>query len=188
MSSELEAAKRAARVRARGVRAGCDPGGGAALAAHVLGAGVVPAGVVSGFWPIGDEIDIRPLLMGLHDRGCQVVLPEVVAPGRGLRFRLWVPGEQLVPGRYGTAHTEGPELVPDTLLIPLLAFDRRGGRLGYGGGYYDRSLHALPGRLLIGCAYAAQEVPAVPTGPHDIALHKVATESGVIDCRVIDSP
>ncbi|MES2713920.1 MAG: 5-formyltetrahydrofolate cyclo-ligase, partial [Pseudomonadota bacterium] len=71
---------------------------------------------------------------------------------------------------------------PDAVLVPLLAFDRAGGRLGYGGGYYDRTLAGLPGAIAIGCAFASQEVPEVPTGPHDWRLPMVATEAGLIRC------
>jgi 5-formyltetrahydrofolate cyclo-ligase len=74
-------------------------------------------------------------------------------------------------------------LAPDFLLVPLLAFDRAGRRLGYGAGYYDRTLAALPGRPAIGCAYAVQEVEAVPAGPQDARLDAVATERGVIVCE-----
>jgi 5-formyltetrahydrofolate cyclo-ligase len=76
----------------------------------------------------------------------------------------------------------GEILVPDMLLIPLLAFDASGGRLGYGGGFYDRTLAALPARLRVGCAFAVQQVDAVPVGPYDIRLDVVATEDGIVRC------
>ena len=90
----------------------------------------------------------------------------------------------MIAERFGTLRPDGPEIVPDLLFVPLLAFDRRGRRLGYGGGYYDRTLAALPGAIAVGCAFAAQEMDEVPAGPHDIALDAVATEREVIDCRL----
>ncbi len=89
------------------------------------------------------------------------------------------PGVALLPGRWGTTHPDGPEAEPDFLLVPLLAWDGAGRRLGYGGGYYDRTLAALPGRFRLGCAFACQRVDEVPAGPHDPLLDAVATEEGV---------
>ena len=94
--------------------------------------------VVSGFWPLGDEIDIRPLLHALHDRGHAIVLPVTPRRGEALTFRGWQPGDVLLPERFGTMRPVGEVRVPDMLLIPLLAFDSGGRRLGYGGGFYDR--------------------------------------------------
>jgi 5-formyltetrahydrofolate cyclo-ligase len=88
----------------------------------------------------------------------------------------------MVPERFGTLRPIGELLIPDMLLIPLLAFDANGGRLGYGGGFYDRTLAALPGRFRLGCAFAAQQVDSVPVGPYDIRLDAVATENGIIRC------
>ena len=99
-----------------------------------------------------------------------------------LAFRLWRPGDALIPERFGTARPTGEERAPDFLLVPLLAFDRRGGRLGYGAGYYDRTLPLLAPCFAMGCAFAAQEVPAVPMGPYDIPLDAIATEREVIRC------
>ncbi len=184
MLSDLLAAKRAAREQALSRRAVCDPACGALLAAHVLKRRPPPENsVVAGFWPLPAEIDIRPLLLALAERGNPVVLP--VTPRRGfpLKFRRWSPGAPLLPGRFGTQHPDGPELRPNLLFVPLLAFDRTGRRLGYGAGYYDRTLAALSGALAIGCAFAAQEMDEVPAGPADIRLAAVATERGFIDCR-----
>jgi 5-formyltetrahydrofolate cyclo-ligase len=143
-----------------------------------------PGAVVSGFWPIGREIDIRPLLLALHERGHKVVLPVTPKRGNPLTFRLWRPGDVLQPERFGTFRPIGDEAVPDFLLVPLLAFDRRGHRLGYGAGFYDRTLAGLPeGRDALGVAYAGQEVPEVPAGPTDMRLDAVATDNGVIFCK-----
>ena len=139
--------------------------------------------MVSGFWPIGQEIDIRPLLLTLHQRGHRIVLPETPKRGNPLIFRLWYPGAAMVAERFGTSRPDGPVLTPDFLLVPLLAFDRRGYRIGYGAGYYDRTLAGLPGRFRLGVAYSAQELDEVPAGPYDECLDAVATEQAVIFCK-----
>jgi 5-formyltetrahydrofolate cyclo-ligase len=164
-------------------RAGCNPAWGTRLAQHVLAQMPPPDGaVVSGFWPLDGEIDIRPLLMALYGRGHSIVLPETPPLGNPLIFRLWRPGVEMLPERFGTLRPNGERCDPDVLFVPLLAFDRAGRRLGYGGGYYDRTLARLPGRLAIGCAYAAQELDVVPAADHDARLHAVATERGVLRC------
>ncbi len=151
------------------------------FSAHVLAhCPPVTGAIVSGFWPIGDEIDVRPLMLALAQFGHELCLPETPKRGLPLIFRRWVPGEALVAGRFGTSHPVGDVVVPDFVLVPLLAFDRAGNRLGYGGGYYDRTLTGLPGAFRLGCAFACQEVPAVPVGPKDERLDAVATELGVI--------
>ncbi len=181
---DLTEAKRAARARAKAVRAGFDPALGERLGAHVLCTCPPPAGAtVAGFWPIGEEIDIRPLLETLHKRGHPIVLPVTGKRGERLVFRLWRPGDALALEPFGTVRPNGAVREPDFLLAPLLAFDRAGYRLGYGAGYYDRTLAALPKAFALGCAYAAQEVPRVPAGPHDVRLDAVATQDGVIFCK-----
>jgi 5-formyltetrahydrofolate cyclo-ligase len=151
------------------------------LAAHVLRDLPPPPGaVVAGFWPIGVEIDIRVLLIALHERGHPVLLPETPPRGNPLIFRHWQPGIAMIAERFGTSRPDGEVRVPDWLFVPLLAFDRGGRRLGYGGGYYDRTLAGLPGAVAVGCAYAAQELDVVPAGEYDARLAAVATECGVI--------
>jgi 5-formyltetrahydrofolate cyclo-ligase len=180
-SPDLSEAKRIARTAAMARRAGCDPALGSLLAQNVLRDCPPPAGaVVSGFWPIDHEIDIRPLLISLHSRGHDIALPVTPRRGKPLTFRLWRPSDELIPERFGTMRATGPEATPDFLLVPLLAFDPRGHRLGYGAGYYDRTIEALPDAFTLGCAYAIQQVPEVPAGPHDKPLGAVATEQGVI--------
>ena len=181
--TSLDDAKRALRAAALRARAGHDAlACGRALAGHVLDRMPPAAGaVVSGFWPLGEEIDIRPLLEALVERGHLVVLPVTPRRGLPLTFREWTPGSPMEPERFGTLRPIGPERVPDWLFVPLLAFDRSCHRLGYGAGYYDRTLAALPpSRVAVGCAYAAQQVDAVPVGPYDVALDAVATEQGII--------
>lgn len=161
-------------------RATQDPAAGVRLAGHVLrDAAPKPGQSVAGFWPIGTEIDIRPLLHALHDLGHAILLPITPPRGEPLSFARWRPGDAMCPERFGTVRPIGEAGIPDVLLVPLLAWDGRGRRLGYGGGYYDRTLAALPGRLAIGCAYSAQRVAEVPAGPHDVPLDAVATEAGL---------
>lgn len=137
--------------------------------------------IVSGFLPIGSEIDLHPLMRALSNRGCRVVLPCVVKAGVPLVFRYWREGDPLVTESFGTrAPDPNAEAAdPDILLVPMLAFDRRGYRLGYGGGFYDRSLAALRSRKPVtaaGVAYAGQEIQEVPIGPFDQPLDWVITD------------
>jgi 5-formyltetrahydrofolate cyclo-ligase len=178
----LDEAKRAARAAALAARAGCDPARGAALV-DIVAPVVPPGAVVAGFWPLPGEIDVRPLLAALHEAGHRLCLPQTPARGRPLSFHRWQPGDRLHAGRFGTHAPDSLPVEPTLLLVPLLAFDRRGRRLGYGAGYYDRTLSALPGVRSIGCAFAAQEIPAVPAGPHDVPLGAIATECCLIPIR-----
>jgi len=141
------------------------------------------AAVVSGFWPIREEIDPRGLLEALHGLGVALALP--VVTGEGLVFRAWRLGDVLVPAGFGLLQpsTEAPVVEPAVMLVPLLGFDRGGGRIGYGRGYYDGAIARLRPRLTIGLAFAVQEVATVPREPHDMALDRVLTENGMIDCR-----
>lgn len=177
---ELAEQKAALRAEILGLRVGWNPDVGAQLAAHVLAAGLMPPGaVVAGFWPMPHEIDIRPLLHGLHERGHVIGLPETPPRGKKLVFRAWTPQSEMVRGRFGTLFPVGDVIVPDFILVPLVAFDATGHRLGYGGGYYDRTLAELPNAFRLGCAYAAQEMAHVPVEETDLHLHAVATEDGV---------
>ncbi|GGX70419.1 5-formyltetrahydrofolate cyclo-ligase [Litorimonas cladophorae] len=136
---------------------------------------------VAGFAPINDEIDIWPLLHHLHGAGRQIVLPVITAPATPLRFRLWTPDCEMATDRYGVQFpAKGPFLTPQLILVPLLAFTADGRRLGYGGGYYDRTLAALRSQsdvFACGVAYAGQEVPELPTDAHDARLDAVLTET-----------
>jgi len=137
--------------------------------------------VVSGFWPIKDELDIRPLLIELHNDGCQLALPTVVGKGQPLVFRAWRPGDALEAGVFGTLHPSAKREVvePDALIVPLLACDEEGWRLGYGGGFYDRTLARLRRMkeiVAVGVAFDAQLVPEVPHGPEDQRLDWLLTD------------
>jgi 5-formyltetrahydrofolate cyclo-ligase len=181
----LQAAKAAARKLARAKRATLtNIEAPARLAEAMLAQHAPPKGaIIAGYWPMGDEMDPRPLMLALASRGHAIALPVTPPRGQPLAFRAWAPGAALQPGPMGTSEpVAGEELRPDVLLVPLLAFDRAGRRLGYGGGYYDRTLAALPGAKPIGIAYAAQEMAEVPAGPQDMRLPLIATESGVIIC------
>jgi len=135
---------------------------------------------VSGYVPMGDEIDDMVLLARLHALGHVCALPVVVAPGAPLLFRRWRPGDTLVPGvwKIPMPPEDAETVVPDVLLVPLLAFDAAGYRLGYGGGYYDRTLAALrpKGAVAVGVAFSGQQVAAVPHEDHDERLDWVVTE------------
>jgi 5-formyltetrahydrofolate cyclo-ligase len=144
-----------------------------------------PATAVSAYWPKASELDMRPLLHRLHDAGHRCLLPVVVGRGRPLLFRRWTPEARLVEGvfRVMTPDPAAAEGMPAFLVCPLLAFDRRGFRLGYGGGYYDRTLHALRRAApvtAVGVGYAAQEVPAVPRNAGDAPLDGILTEAGPV--------
>ena len=136
---------------------------------------------VSAYWPIRDELDSKPLLIRLMDEGFVVGLPVVVGPELPLTFRRWEDGMPLYPAGLGTLEpgSDAPEVVPEIMVMPLLGFDRAGTRLGYGGAYYDRTLAAMtPKPLIVGYAFAAQEVERIPREPHDIGLDILITEGG----------
>lgn len=134
-------------------------------------------------WPLPGESDLRPVMQALHADGLCIALPEVTAKRRPLTFRLWQPDCVMQPGHHGTCHPEGPPVQPDVVCVPLLAFDRRGMRLGYGGGYYDRTLAALPRARAMGFGLSFQEVTCIPTGLYDVALPAIVTERELIRCR-----
>ena len=137
--------------------------------------------VVSGFWPMAEELDIRPLMIELHNQGCQLALPVVVAKRQPLVFRAWRPGDALEAGVFGTLHPSPKREVvePDALIVPLLAVDEEGWRLGYGGGFYDRTLLGLRARrrvTAVGVGFNAQLVDDVPHGPDDQRLDWLLTD------------
>ena len=171
---ELRAAMRATRKRL----AGLDPEASSRAAGHA--ADLPPGEVVAVYRAIGSEIDADALSMALIGLDRQLCLPVVVERDAPMIFRRWSPGEPLeldaagVPAPFPLAGT----VAPDLIVTPLLAFDAQGGRLGQGGGYYDRTFAALPEVVRVGFAYAGQEVENLPVEMHDIRLHGVLTERG----------
>ena len=146
-------------------------------------AGVTPGAAVSAYAAMGSEIDAFPLLMRLSSVGYRLCLPVITPLGNPLIFRSWAPGDVLVPRKWGIREpADAAALIePDVLLVPLLAFDAGGARLGYGGGYYDRTiarLRALKPVVAIGLAFDEQEIAAVPVEAHDERLDWVLTPSG----------
>ncbi|MBT0778572.1 5-formyltetrahydrofolate cyclo-ligase [Paracoccus versutus] len=173
------ALKHALRQAALAARAG--GGDDAALTRHLVAALAPHRGkVLAGYWPMRGEADPRPA-MAAHDG--PVCLPAVIGPARPLEFRAH--GDRLEPGRFGTLHppADSPLLRPDVLIVPLAGFDRAGHRLGYGGGFYDRTLARLRAEgavVAIGLAYAAQEIRAIPAEATDQPLDLIVTDRGVI--------
>jgi len=136
--------------------------------------------VLSGYMPMRTEIDPLPA-MAAHQG--PVGVPVIIAKATPLRFREWSPGAAMIEGTFkAMIPAEGAWLDPEVLIVPLLAFDAHGYRLGYGGGFYDRTLAGLRARgpvLAVGFAFAAQEVPEVPIDAFDQRLDAVVTEKGV---------
>ncbi|WP_034852066.1 5-formyltetrahydrofolate cyclo-ligase [Inquilinus limosus] len=188
--TELRDAKKAFRAAARERRAAYHrehgAGAGERLRDIALEAIALPrGGVVSGYLPIEDELDPLPLLAAAIDRGHAACVPVVQGKGQPLIFRDWTPGTQLVPGVFGVSvpAPSAPEWVPDLLFVPLLGFDRKGFRMGYGAGFYDRTLAKLRAErpvVAVGVGYAGQEVTAVPVGLHDEALDWIVTDREAI--------
>jgi 5-formyltetrahydrofolate cyclo-ligase len=169
---------RAAAFARRAEAFAAGQGRAAAILAEVLEAEA--GSVLSGYMPMRSEIDPLPA-MATH-RG-PVCVPVIEGKGLPLRFRAWTPGAVMVEGPFkALIPADGDWLEPEVLIVPLLAFDARGYRLGYGGGFYDRTLEGLRARgpvLAVGYAFAAQEVDAVPVDAFDQRLDAVVTERGV---------
>ncbi|MDB5543044.1 MAG: 5-formyltetrahydrofolate cyclo-ligase [Hyphomicrobiales bacterium] len=156
----------------------------AALIAARIAALPLPEGPVAAYWPIRSEADPRPAAALLRARGCAILLPCVMADR--LVFRLWNEDDALAKGELGMMEPspDARALAPATLLVPLAAFDRRGHRIGYGKGFYDRALGALGLVTTLGIAFATQEISLIPDEPHDHPLDFVVTEQETIDTRV----
>ena len=160
------------------------------IAARAFPVAVPPGAIVSGFMPLKSEINPLPLLRKLAAAGAQLALPVVDGKGKPLIMRGWTFGGPLASGVWGIREpmADAPKVDPDILIVPLLAFDRRGHRLGYGAGYYDMTLTALRARkpiVAVGIAHAAQEVDTVPITPRDARLDLVLTEREIIDFRSV---
>jgi 5-formyltetrahydrofolate cyclo-ligase len=141
-----------------------------------------PEDAIAGYWRIRDEADCQPILVRLMDGGQTVILPVVNGPEEPLEFRIWGADAPLYEAGFGTLAPSdlAPRCEPDLILMPLLGFDKAGTRLGYGGGYYDRTLATLRKRpMLVGLAFSAQAFEHIPRDTHDIPLDAVVTENGV---------
>lgn len=190
--SAVVSAKRELRERAKARRSAIPAEvrdqGAARVAGIGLGfASVDPPAVVSAFLAIGEEIDPAPLLERLHGEGWRTALPVMAGKGKPLLFRKWSMGEALETVMWGIRQPLATATLvePDVLLVPLLAFERSGVRLGYGGGFYDRTIQQLRSRrsiVTVGLAFSEQEVDAVPHLDYDQRLDWVLTPEGPIRC------
>ena len=142
-----------------------------------------PAGlVVSAYWPFRGEPDLKPLLKRLRERGATTALPVVVRKAQPLIFRAWRSGDKLERGVWNIPFpADGPEVVPDVAIAPVVGFDRRCYRLGYGGGFFDRTMASLPRKpRFFGVGYVEQEIATIFPQPHDIAMQAVVTEGEIV--------
>ena len=160
-----------------------------AIAARPFPLVIASGAIVSGFMPLRSEINPLPLLQKLGEAGASLALPAIVGRSKPLIMRAWQFGAPLDRGQWGIREPkpEAPEVDPDIVLVPLLAFDRAGHRIGYGAGYYDMTiarLRAIKPVTAVGIAFAAQEIAAVPATPRDARLDLVLTEHEVVDLRV----
>lgn len=158
-------------------------------AADFAALGCTPPAIVSAFHSFGEELDTGPLLRRLATAGFRLALPVMQGKNKPLIFRSWAPGDPMRRVQWGIEEPmeTAAAVEPDVLLVPLLAFDRHGWRLGYGGGYYDRTLRDLRARrsiVAVGLAFDAQEVDAVPHLDYDERLDWILTPSGAIRCQI----
>jgi 5-formyltetrahydrofolate cyclo-ligase len=184
--------KKVLRATMKRVRAEAVARHGAVACERIVGHGIGFAGVstpawVSGFLPIGEELDPAPLMARLAADGYRLCLPVMEAKGKPLLFRAWSPGDALEEVMWGIREplASAPLVEPDVLLSPLLAFDRFGYRLGYGGGFYDRTLarlRSLKTVVAIGLSLDEQKVDAVPHADYDERVDWVLTPSGPLRC------
>lgn len=151
---------------------------------------IPPAAIVAGYERFRGELDIRPAMLILGERGHTLCLPVIEAPDKPLFFRRWRAEDVLEQGRYGIPipPAGAPVFRPHVIVVPLVAFDRAGHRLGYGAGYYDRTIARLREAgeplLVIGVGYSQQEVERIPVGPHDQKLDIMITEKETIRVAV----
>ena len=187
IAEQKERLRQSAQSRRREVAQAAGSRAGAQLAAHaVSGFGHLAGYAMSGYLAIGTEIDVSPTMAALDERGLITALPVVTGPARPLLFRQWHGDMKLEAGPLGTRHPppSAPDVMPDLLIIPMLAFDLSGYRMGWGGGFYDRTLAALRRQkqvIAIGAAFAAQQVDKVPIDDHDARLDWIVTEAGLIE-------
>jgi 5-formyltetrahydrofolate cyclo-ligase len=186
---ELKAAlRREALARREALPAEMRAAAAQAIAARPFPIAVPAGAIVSGFMPLKSEINPLPLMRKLADGGAKLALPVVAGKGKPLTIRAFAIGDTLASGVWGIREPkpDAPEVLPDILLVPLLAFDRRGHRIGYGAGYYDMTIAEVrrqKSAVAVGIAFVAQEVDEVPTTPRDARLDLVLTEREIIDFR-----
>jgi len=191
-TARVEDSKAALRIEAQARRdalpAAARKAAAETIAVRKFPLAVAPGTIVSGFMPLKSEINPLPLLQRLADAGAQLALPVVAGRGKPLIMRAWQWGEPLAAGVWGIREPkpEAAEVEPDILLVPLLAFDRAGHRIGYGAGYYDLTIARLRARkpvTAIGIGFAAQEIAKIPATVRDARLDLVLTEREAIDLR-----
>jgi 5-formyltetrahydrofolate cyclo-ligase len=180
--------RRAALARRDALPAADRQAAAEAIAARAFPVPITTGAIVAGFMPMRSEINPLPLMRRLAAAGARLALPVVAGRGKPLIMRAWAFGEPLASGVWGIREPPpaAPEVAPDIAIVPLLAFDRAGHRIGYGAGYYDLTIAALRARqalVAVGLAFAAQEIAAVPASPRDAPLDLVLTEREVIDLR-----
>jgi len=188
IASEKEQLRREATARRDALSAEMRRAAADAIAARAFPLAIAPGVIVSGFMPLKSEINPLPLMQKLSEAGARLALPAIAGRGKPLIMRAWEFGAPLDRGQWGIREPqkEAPEVAPDILLVPLLAFNRAGHRVGYGAGYYDMTIGALRAKepvIAVGIAFAAQEVPKVPVTERDARLDLVLTELEVIDLR-----
>ncbi|MBT3307158.1 MAG: 5-formyltetrahydrofolate cyclo-ligase [Alphaproteobacteria bacterium] len=192
VGEEKQELRRLAKGRRGGWAAAAGEGAAERLAENFMraAAGFAPpldsTDSIAGFWPMADEINVRALLLRLFEDGCGVALPVVVGKDAPLIFRHWQPGLALENGDFGTHHPgpDAPQVSPRIVLVPLLAFDAQGQRLGWGGGFYDRTIARLRVRgpvIAVGVAYQAQLVDSVPVGANDEPLDWMVTDTDALE-------
>ena len=187
-SGQKELIRREALARRDALPAAERLAAGEAIASRRFPIAVPPGAIVSGFVPMRSEINPMALLKRLAAEGAKLALPVVARRGKPLIMRVWEFGAPLDTGVWGIRQpkAEAPEVDPDILIVPLLAFDRSGHRIGYGAGYYDMTINRLRGIkpiTAIGIGFATQEIPSVPATERDARLDLVLTEREIIDCR-----
>jgi 5-formyltetrahydrofolate cyclo-ligase len=188
ISNEKAELRVAAQARRDALPADVRKAAAETIAAQKFPLAIALGTLISGFMPLKSEINPLPLIQQLAEAGARLALPAIAGRGKPLIMRAWEFGAPLDRGQWGIREpkADAPEVEPDILLVPLLAFDRAGYRIGYGAGYYDMTIHrlrALKPVTAVGIAFAAQEVPKIPTTPRDERLDLVLTEREVIDLR-----
>ncbi|MFI0843136.1 5-formyltetrahydrofolate cyclo-ligase [Mesorhizobium sp. IMUNJ 23232] len=138
--------------------------------------------MISLYWPFRGEPDLRPWIVSVAERGGRIALPVVVEKGRPLVFRAYRPGDPLEKGVWNIpVPASGGPVIPDVVIAPLVGFDPQNYRLGYGGGFFDRTLASLPAKpLVVGVGYTMQAIPTIYAQPHDIAMERIVTEATIL--------